>query len=95
MDKEEDFFKVTNLKALYSDLVKFYFRNFFNKSQFTLVLPGQSKVIYDSNLVNYLLKIVNTDDAPEVRCHVDTCVCERLRGVLQPGHELFRVQVRE
>lgn len=65
--KEEDFFKVTNLKALYSDLVKFYFRNFFNKSQFTLVLPGQSKVIYDSNLVNYLLKIVNTDDAPEVR----------------------------
>jgi hypothetical protein len=65
--KEEEFFKVTNLRALYSDLVSFYFKNFYNKLYFTLILPGQEKAVYDSNLVNYILKIVETVDCPEVR----------------------------
>lgn len=58
---------VTNLRNMYRQIVHYYFRTFYNRNASTLVLPGQDYMIYDSFLVNYLLKIVDTFDAPEIR----------------------------
>ena len=65
--RSEDYHRVANLKALYSDIVKHYYDTFFNKRYSTLVLPAQSHAIYDSFLVNYLLKLNDTFDAYEIR----------------------------
>lgn len=65
--KEEDYKQVTSLGTKYRELVQYYFRTFFNRSYMTLVVPGQAQPIYDSFLVNYILKIVDTSDAEEIR----------------------------
>lgn len=65
--REEDSQQVLNLKNAYHGIVRYYFKTFFNKNYMTLVLPGQEVSIYDSYLVNYLLKIVDTFDADEIR----------------------------
>jgi hypothetical protein len=56
-----------NLKVLYQEMVKYYFRTFFSPEHATLIIPGQADAYYDSFVVNYLLKIVQTGDAPELR----------------------------
>ena len=65
--KTEEFQKVVNLKTAYSNLASHYFKSFYDHRYQTLVLPGQSYAIYDSFLLSYLLKIVETTDAPEIR----------------------------
>ena len=65
--KDTEHQQVHSLKAYYRDIVSYYFKTFFNRSYMTLVLPGQEHAIYDSFLVNYLFKIVDTFDAPEIR----------------------------
>ncbi len=65
--RSEDYEKVANLKSLYADIVKFYYDGFFNKDYSTLVLPGQDSAIFDSFLVNYLMKLNDTFDAYEIR----------------------------
>jgi len=65
--KAEEFEKVTNLKVLYRELVQYYFRTFFDRRYFTLVMPGQLHAYYDPHLVNYVLKLVDSFDAPEIR----------------------------
>lgn len=65
--KTSDYNTLTNLKAIYKLIVKRYFRTFFNKRYSTLVLPGQKYAIYDSYLVDFLFKIVDTSDANELR----------------------------
>lgn len=64
---EKDFKNLNNLNILYEELCHFYFRTFFSRQFATLIIPGQDYAIYDSFLVKYLLKIVNTTDAPEIR----------------------------
>lgn len=64
--RTEDYHKVINLKSLYSDLVKFYYKSFFDVRYGTLVIPGQAQPCYDSFLVNYLSTLVETTDAPEI-----------------------------
>lgn len=59
--------QLTSLRDWYIDIVNYYFKNFFHRSYMTLVLPGQTYAVYDSMLVDYLLKIVDTFDAPEIR----------------------------
>ena len=65
--KEEDYKQVTSLGTKYRELIQYYFKTFFNRSYMTLVIPGQHEPIYDSFLVNYLLKIIDVNDAPELR----------------------------
>jgi len=48
-------------------LVKYYFKQFFNPVSSTLTLPGQMVTIYDKELVNFVLGLVNSDEAPEVK----------------------------
>ena len=65
--KTEEYNQLTSLKSLYKDIVAYYFKTFFNRSYMTLMLPGQETGIYDSLLVNYLMKIVDSFDAYEIR----------------------------
>lgn len=65
--KTEEYAKVMNLKVLYSDVVKYYFKTFFNVEHATLLIPGQTSAYFDPHLVNYLMKLVDTNDAPEIR----------------------------
>lgn len=64
--RTEDYQKVINLKSLYSDLVKFYYKSFYDIRFGTLIVPGQESPIYDPFLANYISKIVDTFDAPEI-----------------------------
>lgn len=65
--KSEEYENVTQIKVILEDIVQYYFRNMFNVQYSTLVIPGQDKIIFDSNLTGYIMKLVSTDDAPEVR----------------------------
>lgn len=63
----EEYENVTNIKNVLADVIRYYFKNMFNQSFSTIVIPGQEKVIFDSNLAAYLMKFVTGDEAPEVR----------------------------
>ena len=65
--RTEDYTKVINLKALYSDMVKYYYKTFFSIEHGTLLIPGQANSYYDPHLANYISKLVDTNDAPEIR----------------------------
>jgi hypothetical protein len=65
--KSAEYENVTNLNYVFKDIVRYYFANFFNVRYSTFVLPGQESPMYDSGLVNYLMQMVSTDDAEEVR----------------------------
>jgi hypothetical protein len=65
--KSEEFEQVTNLNVLYRELTQYYFKTFFDRRYFTLVIPGQMYAFYDPYLVNYVLQIVDSFDAPEIR----------------------------
>jgi hypothetical protein len=58
---------IINMKEAYSTIVKDYFHQFFSIKHGTLVLPGQHVSIYDTFIVNYLLQIVDSQDAPQIR----------------------------
>lgn len=63
----KDYNNLVSLKRLYATLVEFYFKTFYFKEYDTLVIPNQNTGIYDSFLVEYILKIVDTLDAYEIR----------------------------
>jgi hypothetical protein len=63
----EDYKRLNDLNVFYAELCRFYFKTFYNHDYSTLIVPGQEVAIYDGFLVNYILKIVDTFDAPEVR----------------------------
>lgn len=65
--KEEDSEKILNLKNAYHGIVRYYFKTFFNRNYMTLVIPGQEVSIFDSGLVKYLLSLVDSFDAEEIR----------------------------
>jgi hypothetical protein len=67
MIKDSDYQQLSSLKGLYKDIVSYYFKTFFSRKYMTIVVPGQDYAIYDSYLVNYLLKIVDSFDAYEIR----------------------------
>ena len=64
--REEDYTRVINLKTLYSELAQFYFKTFYTVDYGTLMVPGQEKACYDPFIMNFLMKIVQSDDAPEL-----------------------------
>lgn len=63
----EDYQRMNDLRVYYEELCRFYFKTFFSREFSTLIVPGQDIAIYDSFLVNYILRIVDTFDAPEIR----------------------------
>lgn len=63
---KDDYGAYQELESLYSEIIQNYFKWFFNNEYKTIVIPGQSKVIYDHYLVEALLAILNTRDAPQL-----------------------------
>jgi hypothetical protein len=56
-----------SLSSIYQSMVKYYFKTFYNKNYDSLVIPGQGTGMYDPYLVDFILKIVDTFDAYEIR----------------------------
>ena len=65
--REEIFALSTDIAKSYQDTIQHYFRKFFNRTQMTLVVPGQSKSIYDTWLVLFIIAIIDSRIAPELR----------------------------
>jgi len=65
--KEHENKQVLDLNTVYFNMVNYYFKTFFSRKYMTLVLPGQDYGIYDSFLTDYILKIVDSFDAYEIR----------------------------
>jgi len=55
-----------DFKGLYLDICRYYFSNFLSREHMTLIIPGQSQVLYDPYVVTYLSKITEINDAPEI-----------------------------
>lgn len=55
------------LNQLYSDLVSFYFRDFFSVERQTLMVPDQCFEAYDPWIVKAIADVVSTDDLPMVQ----------------------------
>lgn len=58
--------QILDLKDRLDTITRYYFKTFYNREYSTLILPGQSVSVYDSYLVQYLLKIFSTNDADEL-----------------------------
>lgn len=58
---------VLDIELSYKQLVRYYFKNFFNREFQTLIIPGQDLSIYDAFVTNFILKITETFDAYEIR----------------------------
>lgn len=65
--KTEEYEKITDLSAQYRELVKAYFQAFFDKRYGTLIIPGQDHAVYDHFLVEFLMHLVETGDAEQIR----------------------------
>lgn len=63
----EEYESSNQLFQIYQEMIYFYFKSFYSQEVRTLLLPDQDRNIYDSRLVNYLLKTVSTSDAEEIR----------------------------
>lgn len=64
---EEDHNATLKLSEKFEELVQNYMNWFFNQDYSTLTVPGQSHVTYDHYLVEGLLSILSTRDAPQVK----------------------------
>jgi hypothetical protein len=74
---------IQDIEYLFSDICRYYFKTFFNQEYSTLLLPGQEVKVYDSYLVNYLLKILDTTAAPEIK-FIKALNTEREKYLNQP-----------
>lgn len=74
---------IQDINYHFSDICRYYFKTFFNQDFSTLILPGQEVKVYDSYIVNYLLKILETTSAPEFK-FVKALNTERERYLNQP-----------
>lgn len=65
---EDQYRFIKELDIHYKELVSFYFKTFFSTDTSTLILPGQKiSSIYDPYVVDFILRIIDTFDAPEIR----------------------------
>lgn len=63
----EDYKNIANLNILYNEICQYFFNAFFNTEYNTLIIPGQKFAAYDSLVVEFIMKIVSTFDANEIR----------------------------
>lgn len=62
----EDFNAYEDLVSLYSEIAQNYFNSFFSNEYKTLILPGQTSIVYDHFLTEAVLTILNTRDVPQL-----------------------------
>lgn len=65
--RDEEYQLLADLRTSYKYIVASYFATFFNPKYKTLVLPGQEYSIYDTQLVKYLLSLVDVYEAVQIR----------------------------
>lgn len=65
--REEQYALTLDMAKEYHGLLKAYFKRFFNRSSFLLVVPKQQHTIFDSGLVTFLEALVDSQEAPEIR----------------------------
>lgn len=65
--KREEYQTSKDLAALQVKMIHFYFQRFFNRSCNTLIVPGQDFRVYDVRLMNFILSILNREDASELK----------------------------
>jgi hypothetical protein len=58
---------MTTLSQDYHGLIQQYFKKFFNRTYMTLVVPGQTKLVYDSRMVDFLMQIMESAEVEEMR----------------------------
>lgn len=56
---KEDYNKLLNLQQAFKDILDYYMSTFWSKGNRMMVLPGQSKLIYDYNNIEFLFKIAD------------------------------------
>jgi hypothetical protein len=64
---ESEYKNILDFRFEYKKIVAYYFKTFFSREFGTLVLPGQTSSVYDSYVVDYVLKTTDTFDAYEIR----------------------------
>ena len=62
----ETYEQMRSLRGRYKNLVEFYFRSFFRKEYNLMYVPGQDARYYDPFMMQFLMSIVSTADAPEI-----------------------------
>lgn len=65
--QEEVYEHMSFLAESYADMISYYFRNFTSDEFKTLILPGQSKPVYDPFLTKAVTSYFTTNDSYEVR----------------------------
>lgn len=66
--------QLNTLRQRFEDISRYYLRTFFNRQYTTLVIPGQTAAIYDSFLVDFLFKILDSFLYEEMRHMRQFCV---------------------
>lgn len=56
----------TQIGSAYKHLARYYYKTFFNNDFKTLILPKQSRSIYDHGLIDFLRQIMDTLEADEI-----------------------------
>lgn len=65
--REEDYALSQELANDQHRILQHYFQRFFNRSQHTLMVPGQARRIYDPRLVDFLMSVTDSSSIPECR----------------------------
>jgi hypothetical protein len=65
--KKEEYDILGKLKRSYIDLIRYYFKSFFNREYMTIVVPGQAYSIYDHFVLKFLLRLVESNDTEELK----------------------------
>lgn len=63
----DEYTKEKSLKEYGSEIIQYLFRSFFNRDLMTIVIPGQDVFVYDPMLLSFLRKLINNDQAPEIK----------------------------
>lgn len=59
--------KELNLESICSSMIKEYYELFYNRRYSTVIVPGQDYPIYDKYIVDFMNKIINTDETDLAR----------------------------
>ena len=62
-----DFNNLMSLREYLNQIVTYYFKTFYYKEFDTLIIPSQNTGAYDAFLTDYIMKMVDTSDAYEIR----------------------------
>lgn len=62
----EEYNAFEKLSVVYNEIIQNYFKWFFSNEYKTLIVPGQATIVYDSYLVDAIISILDTKDAPQL-----------------------------